>query len=199
MIVCIEGSIGVGKTTLAKMLTAEFGGQSIFEEYENNPFLKDFYNNPDVFAFHVQTTFLCLQSKQFLKAAELAKSGNVFLDFHPIKSKVFSNIVIKDATDFELILKMYDRFFAAIEPEILIIYLHAEPGVIMNRIRQRNDAFTTNIPFNYIKDLVANYSNYFAKYEHPFISIDTTQIDFEKNEADWQFVKQLVIEAMEKK
>ncbi|MEI9954861.1 MAG: deoxynucleoside kinase [Ferruginibacter sp.] len=199
MIVCIEGCIGVGKTTLTKKLTEAFGGQSIFEEFENNPFLKDFYNTPDVFGFHVQSTFLCLQSKQFLKAEELAKSGNVFLDFHPIKSKIFSDIIVKDKTAYTIIHQIYGHLFETIEPEILIIYLHASAAVIMNRIKQRADEFTTGISLKYIEEVIDNYDAYFKKYKHPLISIDTNAMDFEKNSADWLLIKEKVKSGMNKK
>ena len=199
MIVCIEGCIGVGKTTLTKMLAESLGGESIFEEYENNPFLKDFYASPSVFGFHVQSTFLNLQSKQFLKAEELAKKGNVFLDFHPIKSKIFSDLIALNKTAFTIIHKIYEHLFAGIEPEILIIYLHASPAVIMNRIQQRADEFTTGISLKYIEDLINQYDAYFEKYKYPLISIDTTLMDFEKNNADWLSIKEQVLKGMNKK
>lgn len=193
MIVCIEGCIGVGKTSLTKKLAEELGGQPIFEEFENNPFLKDFYDNPDVFAFHVQSTFLCLQSKQFLKAAALEKDTIVVADFHPVKSKVFSDIVIKDKTEYDIIQKMYDRLFAAVEEKILIVYLKVSPEVVLKRIHQRNDVFTTAIPKAYIENLVNTYKLYFDRYRFPLITIDTDELDFVNNNADWLFVKEQVV------
>lgn len=189
MIICIEGCIGVGKTTLAKKLAAQLGGHSVLEEFENNPFLKDFYAAPDTFAFHVQSTFLCLQSKQFLKAAALQKETNVFADFHPIKSRVFSDIVIKDAAEYAIIQKIYHQLFAAVEEKILIVYLKAQTAVILDRIKQRNDPFTNAISATYIQSVIDTYELYFRNYKFPLVTIDTNALDFENNEADWQQVK----------
>ena len=197
MIVCIEGCIGVGKTTLTKKLAAALGGHSIFEEFENNPFLKDFYANQDSFAFHMQSTFLFLQSKQFLKAAAFEKGNNVFVDFHPVKSKVFSNIVIKDAAEFEIIQNIYHQLFAGVEEKVLIVYLKANSDVILNRIKQRNDPFAEDISPSYIESVINSYNHFFEHYTFPLIAIDTNILDFEKNESDWQLVKQQVIDKMD--
>ena len=192
MIICTEGCIGVGKTTLTKKLAAEFGGHSIFEEFENNPFLKDFYANQDSFAFHMQSTFLFLQSKQFLKAAALEQGRNVFVDFHPVKSKIFSDIVIKDAAEYDLIQKIYNQLFGAAEEKILIVYLKAEADVILNRIKRRNDPFADAISAAYIENIINTYEHHFAQYKSPFITIDTNAMDFENSDADWQLVKQQI-------
>jgi len=196
MIICIEGCIGVGKTTLAKKLAAQLGGHTVLEEFENNPFLKDFYGEPDTFAFHVQATFLCLQSKQFLKAAALAKEKNVFADFHPIKSRVFSDIVIKDAAEYAIIQKIYQQLFAAAEEKILIVYLKATTEVVLNRIKQRNDPFAGAISAKYIQSVINTYELYFRNYKFPLVTIDTNTLDFENNEADWQQVKHQITGAI---
>jgi len=196
MIVCIEGCIGVGKTTLTQKLMAALEGYGIFEEFENNPFLKDFYANQDNLAFHMQSTFLFLQSRQFLKATAMGVGKNVFVDFHPVKSKVFSSIVIKDAAELEIIKMIYRQLFAATEETTMIVYLKATAEVILNRIKQRNDPFAKDISVAYIKNVIAAYDAHFASYKFPFITIDTNAIDFEKNDADWQWVKQQIVTAM---
>ena len=196
MIVCIEGCIGVGKTSLVKKLASEMDGHSIFEEFENNPFLKEFYHDPDQFAFHVQATFLFLQSKQFLKALAFEDGKNVFADFHPVKSKIFSDIVIKNIADYGIIRQIYDRLFADVEEKVLIVYLKANTEVILNRIRQRKDPFAAAISAAYIEKIINTYNSYFENYTFPFITIDTNELDFEKNDADWRFVQQQVIDAM---
>ena len=196
MMICIEGCIGIGKTTLAQKLSVDPGGYGIFEEYDNNPFLKDFYDNPDLFAFHVQTTFLCLQSKQFLKASSLAASNNVFVDFHPIKSQIFSGIVIKNKTEYDIIQRIYDRLFSSTGIKMLMVYLHAKPEIIFERIRLRNDRFTPGISFPYIEQIVERYNLYFEKYKDPVLSIDMNNLDFVNSNDDWLFVKQLITDKM---
>ena len=196
MIVCIEGSIGVGKTSLTKRLAEELGGHDIYEEYENNPFLKDFYDHPDGFAFHVQATFLCLQSRQFLRAIEMEKEKVVVADFHPVKSKVFSDIVVKNKTDHEIIQKIYEKFFSAIEQKILVVYLKVTPETVMKRIAKRNDNFTATISKDYIENLINTYNRYFDDYQFPHLVIDTDHLDFVQNENDWLFVKEQIINKM---
>ncbi len=196
MIISIEGCIGVGKTSLTKKLSAALGGEGIYEEFENNPFLKDFYGNPDQFGFHVQSTFLFLQSKQFMKATELAIENNVFSDFHPVKSKIFSRIVIKNKTEHDIIQKIYDRLFSDLDSKTLIVYLQASPEIILERIKLRGDKFTSDISGEYIESLINNYESFFENYKNPMISIDTNDLDFEKNNNDWLVIKKIIEDKM---
>lgn len=196
MIICIEGCIGVGKTSLTKKLSAALGGESIYEEFENNPFLKDFYENPDQFGFHVQSTFLFLQSKQFMNATELAKKNNVFADFHPVKSKIFSSIVIKNKTEQDIIQKIYDRLFSNLDSKTLIVYLQASPEIILERIKLRGDKFTSGISRDYIESVTKSYESFFENYKNPMISIDTNNLDFEKNNNNWLLIKKIIEDKM---
>ncbi len=76
MYIAIEGVIGVGKTTLARMLQANFEAELLLEIFEENPFLSDFYGDRARYAFQTQIFFLLSRYHQQRKGVREA--------WHPI-------------------------------------------------------------------------------------------------------------------
>ena len=62
--IAVEGVIGVGKTSLVARLTQTLGAKAIYEEFEKNPFLEEFYEDPERYAFQTQLFFLMSRYKQ---------------------------------------------------------------------------------------------------------------------------------------
>lgn len=184
MLICVEGCIGVGKTTLVKALSKQLKNHSLFEEYDNNPFLMDFYQNQDYYALHVQTTFMFLQERQINRASNYLDADELVIsDFHPIKSKVFAQIVLSDI-DRPLVLGLYDRLFQQHSQPDLLILLIANTDIILHRIHKRNDPFTQNISPAYIDNVSTLYKKFFASYAGNLLTIDTSNIDFNESPDD---------------
>lgn len=73
--IVVEGSIGVGKTSLAIRLAESFNVRSILEQVSENPFLERFYRLRAQCALPTQLFFLFqrVRQLQYLKQSDLFK------------------------------------------------------------------------------------------------------------------------------
>jgi deoxyadenosine/deoxycytidine kinase len=183
--IAIEGAIGVGKTSLAKILANKFGWRLVQEEVGHNPFLERFYENPRKFAFQTQLFFLLSRYRQ---QRELAQ-GNLFekgvvSDYVLAKDKIFALINLEDDE-----IALYDSIYRLLVPTVprpdLVIYLQARPEVLLNRVRKRGVEYERNISLDYLKTLSDAYNEYFFHYnETPLLVVNTSEIDFVESPRD---------------
>ncbi|NJD61358.1 MAG: deoxynucleoside kinase [Deltaproteobacteria bacterium] len=183
--IAIEGAIGVGKTSLAKILANRFGWRLVQEEVGHNPFLERFYENPRKYAFQTQLFFLLSRYRQ---QRELAQ-GNLFekgviSDYVLAKDKIFALINLEDDE-----ISLYDSIYRLLVPTIprpdLVIYLQARPEVLLTRVRKRGVDYERNISLDYLKTLSDAYNEYFFHYnETPLLVVNTSEIDFVESPRD---------------
>jgi deoxyadenosine/deoxycytidine kinase len=183
--IAIEGAIGVGKTSLAKILANRFGWRLVQEEIGHNPFLERFYENPRKYAFQTQLFFLLSRYRQ---QRELAQ-GNLFekgviSDYVLAKDKIFALINLEDDE-----ISLYDSIYKLLVPTIprpdLVIYLQARPEVLLSRVRKRGVEYERNISLDYLKTLSDAYNEYFFHYnETPLLVVNTSEIDFVESPRD---------------
>ena len=181
----IEGAIGVGKTSLAKILANQFGWRLVQEEVGHNPFLERFYENPRKFAFQTQLFFLLSRYRQ---QRELAQ-GNLFekgvvSDYVLAKDKIFALINLEDDE-----IALYDSIYRLLVPTVprpdMVIYLQARPEVLLSRVRKRGVEYERNISLDYLKTLSDAYNEYFFHYnETPLLVVNTSEIDFVESPRD---------------
>lgn len=181
----IEGPIGVGKTSLARLLTRELGGRLVLERAEDNPFLKDFYKDPKRLAFQTQIFFLLSRYRQLqeLSQMDLFDRTTVTDYFFP-KDRIFASINLE--TDE---LALYDQLYYLLNPTIptpdLVIYLQAEPDVLIDRIRHRGLEYEKALLPDYLEALNQAYNDFFFQYTgSPLLVVQTTEIDFVSRRAD---------------
>ncbi len=183
--IAIEGAIGVGKTSLAKILANRFGWRLVQEEVGHNPFLERFYENPRKFAFQTQLFFLL---SRYRHQRELAQ-GNLFekgvvSDYVLAKDKIFALINLEDDE-----VALYDSIYKLLVPTVprpdLVIYLQARPEVLLSRVRKRGVEYERNISLDYLKTLSDAYNEYFFHYnETPILVVNTSEIDFVESPRD---------------
>ncbi|OGP80577.1 MAG: deoxyadenosine kinase [Deltaproteobacteria bacterium RBG_16_64_85] len=183
--IAIEGAIGVGKTSLAKILANQFGWRLVQEEVGHNPFLERFYENPRKFAFQTQLFFLLSRYRQ---QRELAQ-GNLFekgvvSDYVLAKDKIFALINLEDDE-----IALYDSIYRLLLPTVprpdLVIYLQARPEVLLSRVRKRGVEYERNISLDYLRALSDAYNEYFFHYnETPLLVVNTSEIDFVESPRD---------------
>ncbi len=183
--IAIEGAIGVGKTSLAKILANQFGWRLVQEEVGHNPFLERFYENPRKFAFQTQLFFLLSRYRQ---QRELAQ-GNLFekgvvSDYVLAKDKIFALINLEDDE-----IALYDSIYRLLLPTVprpdLVIYLQARPEVLLSRVRKRGVEYERNISLDYLRVLSDAYNEYFFHYnETPLLVVNTSEIDFVESPRD---------------
>ena len=187
--VAIEGAIGVGKTSLAKLLSDRLGAKLVLEKFEENPFLFKFYDDPGRFAFQTQLFFLLQRYQQQQEFRQVDMFHNLLIsDYMFIKDRLFASLNLdeKEMNLYDIIANMLER--NVINPD-LIIYLQADTSTLMKNIAKRGREFEANISYDYINALNEIYTEYFFRYnETPLVIINTNHIDFVNNSADLDLV-----------
>ena len=183
--VAIEGTIGVGKTSLANLFSDKLGARLILEAFEDNPFLTDFYEDPESNAFQTQLWFLLqrYQQQQELRQVDMFQHL-VVTDYMFVKGRLFAalNLNEKEMSLYDSVAKMMER--NVIHPD-LVIFLQADTETLMKNISKRGREFEKNMSEDYIDALNQVYNEYFFRYqETPLIIINTNNIDFVQNPGD---------------
>ncbi|MDF2627335.1 MAG: deoxypurine kinase [Symbiobacteriaceae bacterium] len=197
MFITIEGVIGVGKTTVTRLLTEALHGETLFEIVEENPFLKDFYTDRDAWALQTETFFLLNRVKQLEDVAKRLKAGaTVVSDYNLMKNRIFAGLTLTGVKR-----DKYMQLFAILTSDLpkadMVIYLKADHTTVMERIRRRNRSFERNMDPDYIRRLAAEYEIYFAEPEAyfgttPILTVDTNNLDLVSSAADKQsFIDQV--------
>jgi len=181
----IEGPIGVGKSSLAKILAQKYASRLVREEVAGNPFLERFYENPRKFAFQTQLFFLLSRYRQQRELAQgdLFEAGLV-CDYILAKDKIFALINLED-DEISLYESIYKLLVSTLPKPDLVIYLQARPEVLLSRVRKRGVAYERNISLDYLRTLSDAYNEYFFHYnETPLLVVNTSEIDFVESPRD---------------
>jgi len=184
MYLAIEGVIGVGKTTLARLLQPMFDASILLEAFEENPFLSDFYADRRRYAFQTQIFFLLSRYHQQRDAVPQALAiGNLISDYTFDKDALFARLNLSGDE-----LKTYDRLHAALaerlHPPDLTVYLRVTTEVALQRIISRDRPYERNMDADYIDRLNRTYENHFAEARDSTLAIDTTSLDIVRNPDD---------------
>jgi deoxyguanosine kinase len=192
--IAIDGVIGVGKTTLTRMLVERFKGKAIFEEVEENPFLADFYEDPKRFAFQTQLFFLLSRYRQQQEIPQRELFHQVIVsDYTFWKDKIFAHLNLEDRELF-----LYEKVATLLERDVprpdLVVYLKSTPERLMQNIKKRGRTFERNMSFEYIQSLNKAYNNFYNHYTvTPLLIINTTSMDFVDNKDDFKQIIELIL------
>jgi deoxyadenosine/deoxycytidine kinase len=177
--IVVEGPIGVGKTSLAKILAAEFQARSFFEKVEDNPFLPKFYEDRETYAFQNQLFFLLnrYQQQRELSQQELFNQNTV-ADYLFAKDKIFASLTLSSEE-----LNLYQQIYLLLDTRVpkpdLVVYLQARPEVLYKRIKKRDKSYEKNITPEYLEEVAQAYNQFFFHYdEGPLLVVNTSEIDF---------------------
>tara|TARA_B110000037_G_scaffold215445_1_gene272852 strand:- start:18 stop:611 length:594 start_codon:yes stop_codon:yes gene_type:complete len=177
--IAIEGNIGVGKTTLAKFLANHFNGSLLLEEFDENKFLKLFYQTKD-YAFHSEMQFLLDRSLQMNTFFDQNHSI-VFSDFHIEKSLVFSRMNLSNS-NYSMVEKIHQSLFKKLPSPDALIFLDSDIEQTSKNIKFRNRDFEQDLEIEYLKDLVKNYNIWLNKLKVPVIKIAAKSINYDNKE-----------------
>jgi deoxyguanosine kinase len=191
MFFAIEGVIGVGKTTLARLLQSSYSADVLLEVFEENPFLSNFYSDRARYAFQTQIFFLLSRyHQQNRNVPEMLASGKSLIsDYTFDKDALFARI---NLTGDEL--EMYHRVHAALAEKIpkpdLVVYLRASTDTLMQRITMRDRSYERAMDRSYIESLNNAYDAFFLNPERisQTLVIDTNVLDFVHKPADLEWV-----------
>jgi deoxyguanosine kinase len=184
----IEGPIRVGKSTLAHILAENLHARRITEP-ENNPFLDRFYAGEKDTAFETQMWFLMERYEQMLAEQEIDDSTvPVIADYLFEKDKIFACLNLSDE-ELSLYNRYYNRFRKEVATPDLVIYLHASPDVLKQRLRRKGVPGERAISDQYVEQVAAAYEHFFFHYsQSDLLVIDTSQIDFVQRNGDLQML-----------
>jgi deoxyguanosine kinase len=185
MYVAIEGVIGVGKTTLARLLQPAFRSDLLLEVFEENPFLSDFYADRERYAFQTQIFFLLSryhQQRQALSKVEkeINHDGvNLISDYTFEKDALFARVNL-EGDELEMYYRVHEALAEKIPLPNLIVYLRASTDVLMQRIAFRDRPYERNMSSGYIDQLNQAYEKHFSDHQGgaPILVIDTDDLDF---------------------
>ena len=196
--ITVEGPIGVGKTSLARLINARYGYHLLQEIVEENPFLGRFYDNIDEWSFQTEMFFLCNRYKQLndLSKHYLQRDQSVVSDYNIFKNTIFARRTLSGG-ELDKYLLIYDILTNDMPQASLIVHLTASVETIMSRIAKRNRSIEQNMDPGYIRNLRDDYEVFLERYsvEHPDVPIlvlDGDKLDFVERPEDLDYIFQQI-------
>jgi len=192
----IEGNIGAGKTTLATRLAQDFNAKLVLERFADNPFLPKFYSNPERFSFTLELSFLADRYKQL---NEDLRSGSLFqpliiADYFFMKSLIFAKNTLS-GDEYNLYRQIFEIIYNSIPKPELYVYLHLPTTKLLENIHKRGRDYEQTITSEYLDEIQKGYFDFFKQHsEYTFLVIDTTNIDFVSNDADYLKLKKTIFD-----
>lgn len=197
MYIVIEGPIGVGKTSLTRILASELGASPNLEVVEENPFLAPFYSDPERFGFNVQVFFLLSRFKQLQALVqESLFDSSVVSDYLFDKDFIFASMNLRDA-EFDLYRDLYAQLKPRLRTPDLTVYLRADTDLLLERIARRGRRFERAMDPEYLRKLNRHYDEYFLQYPNPLMVLEGTDFDYVNDDADRARITTLVLERAE--
>jgi deoxyguanosine kinase len=185
--IVIEGPLGVGKTSLAMMVAEKMDAQALLEDVEENPFLVNFYQDPEKYAFQTQIFFLLRRYHLTSELAQIDLFNRVTVsDFLFDKDRVFARSNLGDEEYW-----LYEQVFQILRKRILapdlVIFLQARTDVLAERIRRRNKRYEKSISYKYLDRINQAFNEYFFHYnDSPLLVVNASEIDFVSNPEDFE-------------
>ena len=188
--IAIEGNIGAGKTSLAKMMSDEFNAKIVLERFADNPFLPKFYEDNERYAFPLEMSFLADRYQQLsddLAQFDLFKNL-IVSDYYIFKSLIFAQVTLQKE-EYLLYRKMFDLMYKEITKPDLYVYLYQNTERLLKNIQKRGRAYEQNIEANYLNKIHNGYINFINTQQNlNTLIIDVSNLDFVNNIDDYQLV-----------
>jgi deoxyadenosine/deoxycytidine kinase len=190
--IAICGNIGSGKTTLTAKLAKQFGWKAMFESVDDNPYLRDFYNDMHRWAFHVQIFFLNSRFKQvneiIASKENTVQDRTIYEDAYIFAANLHSSGFISER-DYQSYLDIFNSMIQFVKPPDLLIYLKADIPKLVTQIEKRGRDYEYAIRLDYLKNLNQHYENWIGTYKlGKLLIIDVNQLDFVKSVDDFSYI-----------
>ena len=188
--IAIEGNIGAGKTTLAKMIGDDFNAKLVLERFADNPFLPKFYDDNDRYAFPLEMSFLADRYSQLsddLAQFDLFKNF-IVSDYYIFKSLIFAQVTLAKE-EYVLYRRMFDIMYKEISKPNLYVYLYQNTERLLDNIKKRGRDYEQNIAPDYLEKIHQGYSGFIKTEQHlNTLIIDVSQLDFVHKTEDYNHI-----------
>ena len=187
--IVVEGPIGVGKTSLVKKLASKFQLTTVLEKAADNPFLEKFYIDNDKYALPTQLFFLFQRLEQLtdLTQGDLFER-NIISDFMIEKDLIFAGLTLSEE-ELSLYKKIYDHQSGQVSHPDLVIFLKADPGILMTRVKKRGIEMEREISLEYLSKLCIAYNKFFYSYDWaPVLVVNTSAFNPVHNEEHFEIL-----------
>ncbi len=181
MLIAIEGCVGAGKSTVAKGLAAYRGSKLLLEDFEINPFLRAFYQDPVGNALETEFTFLLLHFHQLKSQAEAASISELIADFHLGKDLLYADLNLRNPSERRVFGELYELCLERIPRPELMIFLSATTDLLIDRIRERKRDFELAVDAAYYAAVNAAYEHIFSLYPGKKLRVPMNEWDFVKD------------------
>ena len=195
--VAIEGPIGVGKTTLARLVHQQLEAELLLEVFEENPFLSDFYADRAKYAFQTQIFFLLSRYRQQHEViARVLQRSSLVSDYTFAKDELFAGLNLSNDE-----IAVYESLHGVLAEKIplpdLVVYLRADLDVLLERIAVRDRTYERAMDSAYMADLIQAYDAFFASYNQtPVLTLDTNDLNFVRNAEHLNYVLERICSAL---
>lgn len=194
ILICVAGAVGAGKTTLARKLGKSLHATVLEEEVSGNELLESFYRDPLHYALPVQEKFLLSRFCQ-LRSDSWKKDGTVVADYIFDKDRLFADLNLK-GKELQLHRGLWQTLKDRVHQPQLVIYLRAQPELLLQRIRQRDRSFERTMELTYLQRLVQSYEKMFSTYDRcPVIRVDSSS-EPARNQHSWRELNEKLISAL---
>ena len=192
--IAIEGNIGAGKTSLAKLMSDEFNAKVVLERFADNAFLPKFYNDKERFAFPLEMSFLADRYQQLIDdLAQFDLFKNLIVsDYYIFKSLIFAQVTLQKE-EYTLYRKIFDIMYKEISKPDLYIYLYQNTNRLLDNIKKRGRDYEQNIEASYLQKIHDGYSGFIKTEQHlNTLIIDVSELDFVNNYEDYKQILSII-------
>jgi hypothetical protein len=200
LFIAVAGNIGVGKSSLTKLLAERFTWKPYYESVDDNPYLADFYADMNRWSFHLQIYFL---AHRFRYHKEIAESGQSVIQDRSIyeDAEIFARNLYEigkmDKRDYDNYTALFRVMMEYLKPPDLMIYLKASVDTLMKQIAKRGRTFEQGIQRSYLEQLNRHYEDWISRYKiGPLLTIPTDNLDFVHEAKDFEYIAGLVKHAL---
>lgn len=182
MFIAIEGCVGAGKSTVANGLGKYRRSRVLFENFEANPFLRAFYQNPSENVLETEFAFLLLHFHQLKAEKTFVAASELIADFHLGKDLLYANLNLKEIRAMTLFKSLFDVCSEAAPSPSLIVFLSAPTELLIHRIATRKRDFEMHVDRQYFAAVNEAYEEFFVRYPGAKLRVPMDDWDFLKDE-----------------
>jgi deoxyadenosine/deoxycytidine kinase len=192
MHIAIVGNIGAGKTTLAQKLAQHFKYDLFLEAVEDNPYLKDFYDDMPRWAFNLQIFFLNSRFQQVQKINQsdrpIIQDRTIYEDAYIFARNLYQSGLMSQR-DYDNYLGIFQSIISMVKPPDLMIYLKADLPKLIGQIEKRGRDYESTLRLDYLRHLNEHYESWMRSYDlGKLVVIDVNKLDFVSNPEDLGFI-----------